>query len=289
MPIKLLALDLDGTLLNSEGKISEGNKLAIRKAEDAGVKVTIATGRRFRDARPVALEADFNAPILTHNGALIKFADSLETVSVDLLEDDAVREILRVGYELGGNALVSADPAGKGTLFYDNISDENIPLKRYVVWARHLHGDEAEEAVHHVESLQEIVEPNDIIHISFSGTCNAMYEFQNVLEVELEDSVNILATIYPHLDFTLLDILPPHASKAAGLEKLARIEGLSRDEIMVVGDNFNDLEMLEYAGTSVVMGNADSSLLEREEFYTTLKNNEDGVAAAIKRFILAVR
>lgn len=289
MPIKLLALDLDGTLLNSEGQISGRNKIAIRAAEDAGVKVTIATGRRFRDARPVALEAGFNAPILTHNGALIKHAETLETFSVDLLDDDAVREILRVGYSFGGNALVSADPVGKGTLFYDNISDENVPLKRYVVWARHLHGEEAEEAVHHVESLEEIVEPNEIIHISFSGTCNAMYDFQNVLEEELEDSVNILATIYPHLDFTLLDILPPHASKAAGLAKLALAEGLSREEIMVVGDNFNDLEMLEYAGTSVVMGNADRSLLDREEFYTTLSNNEDGVAAAIERFILAVR
>ena len=289
MPIKLLALDLDGTLLNSEGQISERNKRAIRKAEDAGVKVTIATGRRFRDARPVALEAGFNAPILTHYGALIKHAETLETFSVDLLEDAAVREILRVGYSFGGNALVSADPVGKGTLFYDNISDENVPLKRYVVWARHLHGEEAEEAVHHVDALEEIVEPNDIIHISFSGTCNAMYDFQNVLEEELEDSVNILATIYPHLDFTLLDILPPHASKAAGLAKLALAEGFSREEIMVVGDNFNDLEMLEYAGTSVVMGNADRSLLDRKEFYTTLGNNEDGVAAAIEQFILAVR
>ncbi|REJ78319.1 MAG: HAD family phosphatase [Acidobacteria bacterium] len=288
MPIKLLALDLDGTLLSSEGTISDTNKSAIRDAENQGVLVTIATGRRFRDARPVALEAGFNAPILTHNGALIKHAESLETFSVDLLENDAVREILRVGYEHGGNALVSADPEGKGTLFYDNISDENLPLKRYVIWAKHLHGDEAEEAVHHVESLESVVEDNDIIHISFSGNCNQMYEFQMILENELADSVNILATVYPHLDFTLLDILPPHASKAAGLNKYVLSKGISREEVMVVGDNFNDLEMLEYAGTSVVMANADESLLEREEFYTTLGNNEDGVAAAIDRFILAV-
>jgi len=70
--IKLLALDLDGTLLNSQGKISPKNKQAIRDAEDSGVLVTFATGRRFRDARPVALEVGFNAPIVTHNGALVK-------------------------------------------------------------------------------------------------------------------------------------------------------------------------------------------------------------------------
>jgi hydroxymethylpyrimidine pyrophosphatase-like HAD family hydrolase len=88
------------------------------------------------------------------------------------------------------------------------------------------------------------------------------------------------------MDFTLIDILPPDASKGIGVEKLASINGLTPDEVMVMGDNFNDLEMLEFAGTPVVMGNADPKLLEREEFYTTLSNDENGVAAAIERFII---
>jgi 5-amino-6-(5-phospho-D-ribitylamino)uracil phosphatase len=132
--IKLLALDLDGTLLDSRGKISEANKIAIRKAEERGVLVTIATGRRFRDARPVALEAEFNAPIITHNGALLKFAQTLETVAYSLIETETVREILRVGREFGGDALLSCDPHGKGTLLYDTVSEDNIPLQKYIVW-----------------------------------------------------------------------------------------------------------------------------------------------------------
>lgn len=284
--IKLLALDLDGTLLDSGGRIPDANRAAIRRAEERGVLVTIATGRRFRDARPVALQIGFNAPILTHNGALIKFADSLETVDVTLIENETTREILRVGREYGGDALVSADPQGKGTLFYDTVSEENIPLQKYIVWARHLHGDEAEDAVHHVENIGEILDETDVIHISFSGACDPMYRLQRVLEFELDTTVNILATVYPHLDFTLLDILPPGTSKATGLDKLARRHRLSHEEVMVIGDNFNDLEMLEYAGTSVVMGNADASLLEREEFYTTLSNDENGVAVAINKHIL---
>lgn len=284
--IKLLALDLDGTLLNSQGKIPEENKLAIRRAEEKGVLVTIATGRRFRDARPVALEIGFNAPILTHNGALIKYADSLDTLKVSLIENETTKEILRVGREFGGDALVSADPKGKGTLLYDTISDDNLPLQKYIVWSKHLHGDEAEEAVHHVEKLEDVLDDNEIIHISYSGNCKPMYELQQILEFELKTSVNVLATIYPKLDFTLLDILPPNTSKGTGLDILARHNKLSHEQIMVCGDNFNDLGMLEYAGTSVVMGNADSSLLEREEFYTTLSNNENGVAAAINKHIL---
>ncbi|HVE55496.1 MAG TPA: Cof-type HAD-IIB family hydrolase [Pyrinomonadaceae bacterium] len=284
--IKLLALDLDGTLLNSRGKISVENKLAIRQAEEKGVLVTIATGRRFRDARPVALEIGFNAPIVTHNGALLKFAESLQTVEFSLLQTETVREILRVGKESGGDALVSADPHGKGTLLYDRVSDENLPLRKYIAWSKTLHGDEAEESVRHVENLEDILDESEIVHVSFSGVCRAMAEMQRILEDELKDSVNILATVYPHLDFTLLDILPPDASKGIGVEKLAALHGFSHENVMVCGDNFNDLEMLEYAGTAVVMGNASPELQAREEFFITSSNDENGVAAAIERFIL---
>ena len=285
--IKLLALDLDGTLLNSRGKISAENKLAIRQAEEKGVLVTIATGRRFRDARPVAMEIGFNAPIVTHNGALLKFAESLETVEFSLLQTETVREILRVGKETGGDALVSVDPRGLGTLLYDRVSDENLPLRKYIAWSKTLHGDEAEESVRHVENLVNILDESEIVHVSFSGVCRAMAEMQKILEDELKDSVNILATIYPQLDFTLLDILPPDASKGIGVEKLAELHGFTHENVMVCGDNFNDLEMLEYAGTAVVMGNASPELQEREEFQTTLSNDENGVAVAIEKFILS--
>lgn len=285
--IKLLALDLDGTLLNSRGKISDENKQAIRRAEEKGVLVTIATGRRFRDARPVAIEAEFNAPVITHNGALLKYAQSLETVAFSTIKTETVAEILRVGNKFGGDALLSADPHGKGTLYYDTVSDKNIPLQKYIAWSKTFHGTEAEDAVHHVENLEDINEKIETVHVSFSGCCEPMSEMRKILENELKDSVNILATVYPHLDFTLLDILPPGASKAHGVNELARLHGFSHENVMSIGDNFNDLEMLEYAGTSVVMGNASPELLEREDFFSTLSNDENGVALAIEKFILS--
>jgi HAD-superfamily hydrolase, subfamily IIB len=284
--IKLLTLDLDGTLLNSSGQIPEANRQAIRQAEEKGILVTIATGRRFRDARPVGIDLGLNAPLITHNGALLKYAENGITVAYSLLARETCHEILRVGKEFGGDALVSADPHGQGTLFYDRVSDNNIPLQKYITWSKTLHGKEAENAVNHVTDLRPVFEQNEIIHISFSGTCAAMYDMERVLEEELADTVTILATIYPRLDFTLIDILPPDSSKGVGVEKLALIEGLERNEVMAIGDNFNDIEMLEFAGTAVVMGNADPDLLERGEFYTTVSNDENGVAEAIKQFIL---
>ncbi len=190
--IKLLALDLDGTLLNSKGEVSPENTAAIRAAERMGVHVTIATGRRFRDARPVALDVQLNAPMLTHNGALIKIAESLELISYELLGISAISEILEVGKEFGGDALVSADPHGKGVLFYETISETNTPLERYIEWSRRLHGDDADEAVHQVESLSVTARNHEVIHISYSGTCGAMEKLQETLTRSLKDSVNIL-------------------------------------------------------------------------------------------------
>lgn len=284
--IKLLALDLDGTLLNSKGKIPDANKIAIRQAEEIGVLVTIATGRRFRDALPVAAELEFNAPLITHNGALLKYAESFETVAASLLNHATTLEILRVGKAFGGDALVSVDPHGHGTLLFDTISDDNIPLQKYIAWSDRLHGNENGKSAVHVERLEDTVGDNEVIHISFSGGCDSMKEMHGVLEDELGKTVTLLATIYPHLDFTLLDILPPNASKGTGVEKLANLNDLLPENVMTIGDNYNDLEMLEFAGTPVVMGNADPSLLEREEFYTTLSNDADGVAVAINRYIL---
>lgn len=284
--IKLLALDLDGTLLDSRGTVTEANRNAIRAAEDAGVLVTIATGRRFRDARPLGLNLEFNAPLITHNGALLKYAESLETVAASLLDLETTREIVRVGRSYGGDALVSADPKGKGTMLYDRVSNDNLPLQRYLAWATRLHGEDAETAVMHVDDLHSALPDHEVIHISFSGGCEPMEKMQTLLNAQLSDTVTILPTVYPRLDFTLIDILPPGATKGTGVEKLARLNNLDAENVMVIGDNFNDLEMLEFAGTPVVMGNADPCLLERPEFYKTLSNDESGVADAIGRFIL---
>ncbi len=284
--IKLLALDLDGTLLNSKGKIPEANKIAIRQAEDLGVLVTIATGRRFRDALPVAAELEFNAPLITHNGALLKYAESLETVAASLLDHETTLEILRVGKAFGGDALVSVDPHGHGTLLFDTVSDDNIPLQKYIAWSDRLHSDEKGKSAIHVASLEDTVGDNEVIHISFSGGCESMRAMHQVLLGELGETVTLLATIYPHLDFTLLDILPPDASKGTGVKKLADLNAFSPENIMTIGDNFNDLEMLQFAGTGVVMGNASADLLATGNYHRTLSNDEGGVAAAIERFIL---
>ena len=287
MTISLLALDLDGTLLNSRGHISERNRVAIDHAREQGVHVALVTGRRFRDSRPVALELGLDVPLISHNGALTKHAVTLQTVSVLPLPLAAARDALRVGRASEADALLSDDHEGLGVLVYDHIRGGNSAANRYITWARRIHGEEeGVRAVQQVNSLEDYLD-HDPIHLSFSGGCEEMDQLEEVLKTELGSTVKILSTKYLEQDFTLLDVVNPAASKGAGVAAAAAELGVSREEIMAIGDNFNDLEMLLFAGTGVVMANAPLMLREIAGLHPTASNREDGVAAAIEQFILS--
>jgi len=291
MPIRLIALDLDGTLLNPRGEVSEGNRQAIAAARERGVSVAVVTGRRFRDARPLALELGLDVPLIAHNGALTKHARTLETVAVFPLPLRAALHAIRVGRDVGVGALVSDDHEGLGVLVYDSMSRDNPALARYIAWAQRIHGDEGPNNVREVSSLVDYLD-HPPVHISFSGSCAAMSEFETVLQLELGATARVFSTIYTKADFTLLDVLHPEASKGRGVAAAAGEMGIQQNEVMAIGDNFNDLEMLRYAGTGVVMGNAERALREGDDsqgLHMTATNDEDGVAEAIKRFILDLR
>ena len=287
MTICLLALDLDGTLLDSRGHISERNRVAIDSAREQGVHVALVTGRRFRDSRPVALELGLDVPLISHNGALTKHAATLQTVSVLPLPLAAARNALRVGRATGADALLSDDYEGLGVLVYDHIRGGNSAAHRYITWARRIHGEEeGARAVQQVNSLEDYLD-HDPIHLAFSGGCEEMDQLEEVLKAELSSTVKILSTKYLEQDFTLLDVVNPAASKGAGVAAAAAELGVSREEIMAIGDNYNDLEMLLFAGTGVVMANAPLSLREIAGLHPTASNREDGVATAIEQFILS--
>jgi len=155
-----------------------------------------------------------------------------------------------------------------------------------VSWARRIHGDEeGADAVQQVGSLEDYLD-HEPIHLAFSGTCNEMDGLEETLKSKLGSTVKILGTKYLEQDFTLLDILNPAASKGAGVAAAAAELGATREEIMAIGDNYNDLEMLLFAGTGVVMANAPLSLREIAGLHPTASNRDDGVALAIDQFIL---
>jgi Cof subfamily protein (haloacid dehalogenase superfamily) len=288
MAIRLLALDLDGTLLNPRGQISERNLNAIESARAKGVRVALVTGRRFRDSRPVALELGLDVPLISHNGALTKHAETLQTVAVLPLPLAAARDALRIGRQTGADALLSDDHEGLGLLVYDHLSGDNVAVHRYIAWATRLHGAEGRNAVRQVDSLENYLD-HEPIHLAFSGRCAAMDQLEELLKSELGSRVKVLSTKYPEQDFTLVDVVNPAASKGAGIAAAAAELSVGANEIMAVGDNYNDLEMLLFAGTGVVMANAPLSLRDIPGLHPTASNIEDGVALAIERVILQTR
>ena len=288
MAIRLLALDLDGTLLSPRGQISERNLNAIESARAAGVRVALVTGRRFRDSRPVALQLGLDVPLISHNGALTKHAETLQTVAVLPLPLAAAREALRIGHQTGADALLSDDHEGLGLLVYDHLSGDNAALHRYIAWATRVHGEEGRDAVRQVDSLDNYLD-HDPIHLAFSGRCEAMDQLEERLKSDMGSSVKVLSTKYAEQDFTLVDVMNPAASKGAGVAAAAAELSIDAGEIMAVGDNYNDLEMLLFAGTGVLMANAPLSLRDIPGLHPTASNTEDGVALAIERFILQTR
>lgn len=289
MPIRLLALDLDGTLLNSRGQLSERNARALADARERGVRVALATGRRFRDARPIALELGLDVPLISHNGALTRHARTLETIALFPLPVAAALKALAIGRGVATHALVSDEKQGHeglGVLVYDRLSGDNPALMKYVAWARRIHGDDG--AVQETASLESYLD-HDPVHLTFSGACGPLNDLNERLQRELGAEAKVFSTMYPKLDFGLLDVLHPGASKGVGVAAVAKELHIARNDVMAIGDNFNDLEMLRYAGIGVVMGNAEASLREAEGLHTTAANDEDGVALAIERFILNVK
>ncbi|MFL6231200.1 MAG: Cof-type HAD-IIB family hydrolase [Pyrinomonadaceae bacterium] len=285
MPIRLIALDLDGTLLDARGHVSERNRAAIAEARGRGVEVAIVTGRRFRDARPLALELGLDVPVVAHNGALTKHARTLETVSAQLLPLAAARETLRVARAHGADALVSDDAEGAGVLVYDHIAADDRPVAEYVEWSRRIHGDEAARAVVQVASLEDYLD-HAPVHITFSGTQAKTERLAEAFAREMGASVKLMTTIYPRINFGLIDVIHPEVSKGTGLAAVAAELQVAREEVLAVGDNHNDREMLEYAGVRVIVRNAEPALYELAGVRVVASHDEDGVAEAIENFVL---
>ena len=273
--IKLLALDIDGTLLNPAGELTTRNRMAIDRARQAGVLVVLVTGRRFGSARALMQENQLDLPLVSHNGALTKDIETLRTLDYHPLDETIAREIVHFGRSYGVDQLCCDDPHGHGKLVIEGISEANLALRRYL--------DRYRESVVEVHDLLDYLDHSPI-QMMFSGPCEPMDIFATRLADRLGDRIQLFKTRYRAADLTILDALSPTASKGSSLAAIARQQGLGRSEVMAIGDNHNDLPMLRFAGTGVVMANAEEELRQME-FAVTGSNAEDGVAVAIERYI----
>jgi len=276
MGVRLIALDIDGTLLDSGWKLPPANRAAIQEATRRGIEVALVTGRRYDFALPVAQDLGCPLTMIVNNGAMIR-SNSGETRLRHLLSAQVARTVLEISTPWREGAVVIFDRPRANQLIMERLEpDDSI---RYAYYSRNL------EFIGFAQPLESCL-TEDPLQVMFSGTPAEMDDVERLLsESSVASRVRLAATKYASRNFAMLDVLPPDCSKGAALAEWAQQQGLRREEILAIGDNHNDLEMLHFAGIPVIMRNSVPEL-KTYGWHETHSNDDSGVAAAIERFAL---
>jgi Cof subfamily protein (haloacid dehalogenase superfamily) len=270
--IRLLATDIDGTLLNPQFQISEGDLTALRRAHAAGIEIVLVTGRRHTFALPIAKQLGFDLWLISSNGAVTRSLSG-ETFHRDMMPTETCRKVCGAMQEFRGNTVLTFDQETKGAIVLERMDELGASIRRWL-----------EKNMEYIEFVVPIEKAlvTDPVQAMFCGTMVRMSAALRALEhAGMDGMVTVLRTEYPARDLSMIDVLNAGCSKGHALERWAAYRGYRREEVMAVGDNHNDVEMLEFAGHPVIMGNACEELRARG-WRVTRGNHECGVAAAVE-------
>jgi Cof subfamily protein (haloacid dehalogenase superfamily) len=276
MAVRLIALDIDGTLLDSRWQLPEANRVAIAEATRRGIEVALVTGRRYDFAMPVARQIDSPLTMIVNNGALIRSKEG-RTHLRHLLPKQTAAQVLHLTREWREGAAVVFDRQRENQLMLE-VLDVNDAM-RYAYYSRN------REFIGLANPLESCL-TEDPIQVMLSGKVEPMREAEAALRRSpFAHEFALAATCYESKDFAMIDVINPVCSKGSSLAEWAALRGFVREEVMAIGDNHNDLEMLSFAGIPVVMGNSVPAL-KTYGWHETRTNDENGVALAIEHFAL---
>jgi Cof subfamily protein (haloacid dehalogenase superfamily) len=273
MDVRLIAIDIDGTLLDSRGRIPEENITAIGEALDAGIHAVLVTGRSFPFARAVAGGLPDAVTLIVSNGAIERTLDG-RTIARRLLPREVAGRVLALTSRFRHASAILFDREAAGHVVAESMDWDHPHRRGY--WERHRH------FIGHAAPLEAAL-TEDPIQVMFNGDVATMREV--FAEIDGLAGVFVCRTEYESRDFSLVDVTAPTATKGRALAWRAAQLGLAPRQVMAIGDNLNDVEMLEFAGTPVVMGNAVAALRHRG-WHETATHDEAGVARAIRKLAL---
>jgi Cof subfamily protein (haloacid dehalogenase superfamily) len=274
-PISLLAIDIDGTLLNPGFQISPVDMAALRRAHSEGVEVVVVTGRRHTFALPIVQQLGFDLWVISSNGAITRSLAG-ETFHRDLLPAGTCRKLCAGMREFRGNTVLTFDTEAKGAIVLEHMNDLNASIQRWL-----------EKNLQYIDFVIPIEDSltDDPVQAMFCGPIARMQQAQAALGEGGLD-IMVLRTEYEARDLSIVDVLNQGCSKGHALERWASFRGVPREQVMAIGDNYNDVEMLAFAGVPFIMGNA-SEELRRKGWAVTSSNDQNGVAAAIEQVLRA--
>ena len=267
MTYKMIVLDLDDTLLQDDHSISDRTKQALMKAQANGVKVVLASGRPTFGMKPIAAElslAEFESYILSFNGGKIincrtnedLFSSTLSVQAVQKLYELSRREEVFIHTYVGDEIITEDD--NPFTMIESELT--NLPIKI-------------------VDKFIDGV-PEPVVKVLMVGDPDHLKEVETKLQVELVEEFSVMRSKPFFLEFTEKGV-----TKGTSLEQLINICGIKREEVIAIGDSYNDQEMIEFAGLGVAMGNAPEDIKQIAN-YVTDTNMNDGVAKVVEKFVL---
>ncbi|HHV82351.1 MAG TPA: HAD family phosphatase [Tepidanaerobacter syntrophicus] len=284
---KLAALDIDGTLINSHHIITSRTKNAIKKAKDAGIKVTISTGRHYRSALSRAKEINIDAPLICSDGALIKDFSTNSAIYHSLSKEIAA-DIMKTASQYDDFKIQIFTEERKiniGSSYRSKYFKRFLrePLKHSPIGYFNLMRDFAFIPVTNVKNVDEAIKAMEEEPLKVVVYGNERQEdlklFIEEITKKYKDEISITSAID-----NCIDILRGGVSKAKGLAVVSEKLGLNREEIIAVGDNINDIKMIEYAGLGVAMGNAPERVKSKAD-YVTADNDSEGLAIFFEKLL----
>ena len=269
MAIKLIAIDTDGTLLNSDGEILESTKIAIKKALNKGIRVVLSSGRPIDGLKGYMNELEIMGSgeyVITLNGAIVRNADD-DIISENLLPNSYYRILTAFG--LANKIPFNIVDANSRIITTDHNVDPMIYQQAY----------ENQDPLY-IRNPEEL--PEEKMRIAkgcFVGDSYILDEFEPKIRKEFKKDLSVIRT-----DPYFLELFALHVNKGNALRELASKLNITQAEIMVVGDEYNDISMFENCGTSVCMANGDEEAKKAAD-YITSSNDEDGISEAFDKFV----
>lgn len=272
MKYRMLALDIDGTLLNSEGKLTPRTTAAVQEAVQRGIKVVLATGRRLGNSLPIAASLGLQELMVVHNGAVVFDPRTERTVYQTGLELSLAKELVDKLAASGVNYIVyTGESAGERVVAPVGSWQEPDNLLDYFL------GEAAEFAA----AVEINVPPVRLAVIDAAAKVDPLYA-----QLTQEFAGKITALYFgSNREWRGVEILPGHCNKGKGVAQAAQVLGIGPEQVVAVGDNINDLEMIAWAGLGVAMENGSPLLKDRAKKIAP-SHDEDGVAAIIEELLL---
>ena len=276
MPIRLVAIDLDGTMLDGNSSISPANQRALQQAAARGVHVAVVTGRRYQSAQKILEQLACPVTLISSNGAMI-VSQSGEILHRDFLPRALALRILKETCEFRPYTVAIFEIPGRGQI----VMQDNAVVEGPLGWYQ----SHSPGLLVQVASLEAYL-TTDPIQLMFGGPPDRVGPIEPFLLSHFDPpDFHLTWTKYLGRNMSILDVMNRGCTKGRALEYWATNLGIPACDVMAIGDNFNDLEMLSFAGIPVAMANSTPGLL-RDGWHETRSNDQDGVAAALDRFVL---